>query len=71
MILFRRRNVRLHQLDPAPSVEGVLVGKPWRNGGHYVLRKPEVLAEADRSVVLAGPEAWVPRERVVLVEVLA
>lgn len=71
MIVFRRRKVRLHQLDPAPSLEGVLVGKPWRNGGHYVVRKPEVLSDTERTVTLAGPEAWVPRERVVLVEVLS
>lgn len=67
-MVFRRRNVRLHQLDPAPSVEGVLVGKPWRNGGHYVVKKAEVLTDPDRSVKIV--EAWVPRERVILVEVL-
>lgn len=38
----RKRLVRLHMLDAAPSVEGVLT-KIWR--GHYVVAAPKVLEE--------------------------
>jgi hypothetical protein len=71
MRLLRGRKVRLHQLDPGPSIEGVLVGKPWRNAGHYVLRQPGMLESANRTVMFDGPEAWVPREKVLFIEVLA
>lgn len=70
MRLLRRRQVRLHQLDPGPSIEGLLVGKPWRSAGHYVLRRPGLLQAADSTLELSAAEAWVPREKVVFVEVL-
>lgn len=66
MLFFRRRLVRLHQLDPAPSIEGILVGI---HAGHYRLIKPQVVETTDR-VHEAGAEVWVPRERVVFLQVL-
>lgn len=71
MRLLRRRQVRLHQADPGPSTDGFLVGKPWRNSGHYVLRKPGIVQSENSTVELAAREIWVPRERVLFVEVLA
>lgn len=71
MIIFgRRRNVRVHQVDDGPSTEGVLVGKPWRNGGHYVVRKPSILVAEESSLPLAASEVWIPRERVIFLEIL-
>lgn len=57
--------VRLHLVDPFPSVDGILVG---RYDGHYRLLKPELLEATDRTRELDG-ELWVPRERVVYVQV--
>lgn len=74
MILFRRKMVRVHQVEkqgerPVPEIDGVLVGKPWRCGGHYVVRKAEVLQSENNNVPLG--EVWIPRERVVFLEVLS
>ena len=66
-MILRRRLVRLHQLDPAPSIEGVLVGFV---AGHYRLLKPVLLESPERSHSM-GVEAWVPRERVIFVERVA
>jgi hypothetical protein len=66
MLYLRRRLVRLHQLDPAPSVEGILIG---RYDGHYRLLKPAVIEAVGQTRELGG-EAWVPCERVVFVQVL-
>ena len=70
MIVFRRRHVRVHQSDPAPSIEGVLVGKPWRNAGHYVIRKAGLVLAPGQTVDSDSKEIWVPRERVLFVEVI-
>lgn len=70
MWVFRRKLVRIHQEDPVPPVEGVLVGKPWRCGGHYVVRKPAVVASVDQTVSSEAYEAWVPREKVIMIEVM-
>ena len=70
MFVLRRRNVRIHQSDPGPSVEGVLVGKPWRNAGHYVVRKPGILLAPEVTAESDAEEVWVPRERVLFLEVL-
>jgi hypothetical protein len=59
--------VILHQLDPAPSVKGILAG---RVAGHYRLLNAQLLEAADRSHALPG-EVWVPRERVILVQILS
>lgn len=74
MMLFRRKMVRVHQVErqnerPPPTVDGVLVGKPWRCGGHYVVRKAE-LVESENSNIPLG-EVWIPRERVIMLEVLS
>ena len=64
MIVLRRRRVRIHQLDPAPSVEGILVSSL---DGHYRLLKASVLRPDGQALELEG-EAWIPREKVILVE---
>jgi hypothetical protein len=66
MMLVRRRRVRLHQLDPAPTIEGLLVGSL---DSHYRLLKPVLWETSDRSHSLQG-EVWVPRERVIFVETI-
>lgn len=66
MLLLRRRRVRLHQLADAPTIEGILVGSL---DSHYRLLKPVLWENPERSHDLEG-EAWVPRERVVFVEVI-
>lgn len=58
--------VRLHLEDPHPSVEGVLYGM---EAGHYKLKKPEMLEATNRTQQLDG-ELWVPKERVVYVQVV-
>lgn len=62
--MFRRHLVRLHLVDPHPTIEGILVG---RMNGHYRLLKCSLLEAPDRTHQLEG-EVWVPRERVVLVQ---
>jgi hypothetical protein len=64
MLILRPRKVRLHQLDPAPTIEGFLVNS-WNS--HYRLLKPVLLEATGRSIELEG-EALVPRERVVFIE---
>ena len=64
MLVLRRRRVRIHQLDPAPTVEGILLNS-WN--GHYRLLKAEIVEGAGRTIELQG-EAWIPRERVILIE---
>lgn len=64
MFLLRRRKVRLHLVDPFPSLEGILVSA-W--DGHYRLLKPELLEGENRTQQLTG-EAWVPKERVIFVQ---
>jgi len=64
MFLLARRKVRLHLVDPFPSIEGILVSS-WN--GHYRLLKPELIEAENRTQVLVG-EAWVPRERVIFVQ---
>jgi hypothetical protein len=61
----RRRFVRLHQLDPGPTVEGIYVGKV---DGHYRLVNAAVVETPERTVPLEW-DAYVPAGRVVLMEV--
>jgi hypothetical protein len=71
MRLLRRKQVRIHQPDPTPAVEGILTGKPWRCAGHYVIKKAAIVATRDETIRLDdSQEVWVPREKVVMVEVL-
>ena len=63
-LMWRRRLVRLHMLDSSPSVEGVLVGLV---AGHYRLLNVSLLETEGRTHELDG-EAWVPKERVLLVQ---
>lgn len=66
MLLLRRRLVRLHLVDPFPSIEGILVNS---HDGHYRLLKPSVIEAEDRTRELSsGSEAWVPKERVIFVQ---
>lgn len=62
----KRRLVRLHQEANGPTVEGILVS--GRTANHYHLRAAVVIESPNRSHALESGEAWVPRERVVLVE---
>jgi hypothetical protein len=64
VLLLTRRRVRLHLVDPFPSIEGILVSA---RDGHYRLLKPELLEAEDRTRQLVG-EAWVPKERVIFVQ---
>ncbi len=64
MLLLRRRLVRLHLVEPLPSIEGILAPS---FDGHYRLLKPEVLESTERTQQLTG-EVFVPRERVVFVQ---
>jgi hypothetical protein len=70
MRLLRRRLVRIHQLDPGPTIEGLLVGSPWRQTGLFKVQMAKILAGPDQSVVLDSKEEWIPREKVVWVEIL-
>jgi hypothetical protein len=65
-ILWRKRRVRVHLVDEDRSLEGIWVGM---GAGHYRLAKAEQLEKSDRSFELEG-EAWVPRERVLYLQVL-
>jgi len=64
VILLRRRLVRLHLVDPFPSIEGILISA---FDGHYRLKKVDLLEGADRTQRLEG-EAWIPKERVIFVQ---
>jgi len=67
MALFlRKRRVLLHLKDENRSLEGIWVGMA---AGHYRLQAPKQLETADRTLAVEG-EAWVPRERVLYVQVL-
>lgn len=63
--MWRKRLVRLHMREQAPSVEGVLT-RQW--AGHYVIAAPKVLESAEVTHELEG-ELFVPRERVLYVQV--
>lgn len=60
----RRKLVRLHLVEPHPTLEGIMAGSPR---SHYRLLKPSVLEGPDRTRELSG-EVFVPRERVVFVQ---
>lgn len=62
----RRKLVRLHMRDAAPSVEGVLLSR-W--GGHYRVANPKLLESPEVTHELDG-ELFVPRERVLYVQVI-
>ena len=62
--------MRLHLDQDNPSIEGVLVGYPHSNAGHYVIRLAKLIEATDRSVSLDGPAVRVPRERVVFCQEL-
>lgn len=63
---FEPRRVRLHFHDQTSSLEGIWVGMAAE---HYRLAKAEQLESVDRTLELDG-EAWVPRERVLYLQVL-
>lgn len=66
MIALRKRRVRIHQHDPGPTIEGILVGSI---DSHYRLLRPVLWETPTRSHDLQG-EAWIPRERVLFLEVI-
>lgn len=57
--------VRLHFADGAPSIDGIYDGL---KAGHYRLLNPSIVDAEDVSVAMDG-EAWVPRERVLFMQV--
>lgn len=61
------KKVRLHLLDGAPSLEGIYVGS---KAGHYRLLNVGII-EAEGETVKMDGEAWVPRDRVLLMQVLS
>jgi hypothetical protein len=63
----RRKIVRVHFLDAPQSLEGVLVA---RTADHYRIAAPKML-EAEGQTMLLDGEIEVPRERVLMVQVLA
>lgn len=65
MLVLRRRRVRVHQSN-GPTIEGILVGSL---DNHYRLLKPRLLESPTRTHDLDG-EAWIPREKVILVETI-
>lgn len=66
-LFFKRRQVRLHLHDNAPSINGILIERP---NGFYRVLKPEVVLEENMSHALEG-EVWVARENVLFLQVLA
>jgi len=64
----RKRLVRLLQNDPEPAYDGILVGWPRRNAGHYHLKNASRVEAVGRSFDLG--EVWVPASRVVFVQKL-
>jgi hypothetical protein len=62
---FRARLVRVHQRDPDPTLEGILMG---RRAGHYRLANARVFETADRSLPVG--QVWVPAGNVVFLQVL-
>jgi hypothetical protein len=66
VIFIRKRRVRVHLRDETRSLEGIWVGSA---AGHYRLAAAEQLESADRTLELEG-EAWIPRERVLYLQVL-
>lgn len=65
-LMGRKRLVRLHLAESRQSFEGVLVGVDAR---HYRLANVKQIEDAGRTLEPEG-EAWVPRERVLYVQVL-
>lgn len=61
----RKRMVRLHLKDSAPSVEGMFVGF-WAN--HYVVNVPKVVVGEAATETLDGADLVVPRENVVFMQ---
>ncbi len=66
-----KRSVRLHLVDrpgvPAPTLEGVLVG---RFAGHYVLLVPKLVQSGGAPIELEGV-VEVPTEQVLFLQVLS
>ena len=59
MLPRRKRRVRLHFFNNAPSIEGFFVGI-WAD--HYVLRVPAILDKPGSSVPLEGPSVRVAKQ---------
>lgn len=69
MRLFAKtRSVRLHFADDSPSIDGVYVGT---KSGHYVIAKAELVREHAAEPVAMEGEAWVPKGRVLFMQVMS
>lgn len=60
----KKRRVRLHLKNDAPSIEGILVGTV---DGHYLLKIPRVLKAAGDTITLDG-DVEVPRSNVLFLQ---
>jgi hypothetical protein len=60
----KKRRVRVHLKDNAPSIEGVLVANV---DGHYLLKVPKVLNGTDETISLNG-EVEIPRKNVLFIQ---
>jgi hypothetical protein len=60
----RKRRVRIHLKDNAPSIEGILCAVV---NGHYLLKAPRILKGADDSISLTG-DVEVPRSNVLFLQ---
>ena len=60
----RRRRVRLHLKDGAPSLDGLLTGSV---DGHYLLKVARLVRAADETISLDG-EIEVPRRNVLFIQ---
>lgn len=65
-VFFRKRQVRVHLKDEEFSLEGIWIGL---DAGHYRLASAGHLETADRTRPVAG-EVWVPREKVLYLQVI-
>jgi hypothetical protein len=65
-MILRKRRVLIHLVDSRSSFEGILVGI---DANHYRLANPRELVTADQTRDLTG-DLWLPRQRVLYVQVL-
>jgi hypothetical protein len=63
----KKRKVRLHLKENAPSVEGFFTGF-W--AGHYTVELPALIASPDSRIELDSQRARIPKHQVILMEEL-
>jgi len=60
----RKRRVRLHLKDNAPSIDGILTGSV---DGHYLLKVARLVQGANETITLDG-DVEVPRKNVLFLQ---